>query len=300
MGEIVVGSISSMTGYAQGATKLTPEIVIELKSVNSRFLDINCKMPTGFEKYEAGIQKTIRSKLARGRVEVLFKREIDRPTSSGVNFNAALFTSSLESIVSQLNLKDLEPKEQVKLVAAVLLERKELLSFEQTDLISLISEEAVQDALKNGLDALSAMRRIEGTNLKVVLQDNLNQIQKLTLQVVPILEETKVKFASRLKNKLSELSLTIPEERLALEVALLVDRSDVSEELDRLNSHIQQFAQLLSAGGEVGKKLDFLTQEMNREINTIGSKSQSAEVTNLVIEAKSVLEKIREQVQNLE
>jgi len=295
-----MSNISSMTGYAQGVSKLSPEIVIELKSVNSRFLDINCKLPAGLEKLETVIQKRIRSTLSRGRGEVMLKREAERVATSGVNFNAALFNSSLESIVAQATLKDVEPKELVKLVASVLLERKEFLSFEQGDLVSSINEEGVLEALEVALKSLSLMRKTEGANLKVVLEENLNQIQQFTLKVAPVLEEAKLKFTARLKNKIAELELSIPEERLAIEVALLVDRSDVAEELDRLNSHIQQFAQLLSTGGEVGKKLDFLTQEMNREINTTGSKSQSGEITGLVIQAKSVLEKIREQVQNIE
>jgi len=295
-----MSSISSMTGYAHGASKLLPDVVVELKSVNSRFLDINCKLPTGSEKYEAAIQKNVRSKLSRGRIEVLLKRETEKSAASGINFNAELFNSSLESIVSKLNLKGLETKEQVKLVASILLERKEFLSFEQSDLVSTVNEEGILEALSTALSSLISMRKTEGANLKIVLQENLEQLKQFTKKIIPILEETKLKYASRLKGKLLELELTIPADRLALEVALLVDRSDVTEELDRLTSHIQQFDQLLSAGGEVGKKLDFLTQEMNREINTTGSKSQSGEITNLVINAKSALEKIREQVQNIE
>jgi uncharacterized protein (TIGR00255 family) len=295
-----MGSLYSMTGFAQAASKNSPDVVIELKSVNSRFLDINCKLPNGAEKYEPAIQKLIRSKLSRGRVEVLLKREVERSSSSAVNFNAVLFNSAVESVVSQLSLKNLELKDQVKLVASLLLERKEFLSFEQTDLSASITEEAVLEALNTALLSLCSMRSVEGENLKKVLEDNLSQIKQFPSKVKPLLSAAKSKYTARLKNKIAELELTIPEDRLALEVALVVDRSDVAEELDRLTSHVQQFGQLLAAGGEVGKKLDFLTQEMNREINTTGSKSQSAEISNLVIDAKSVLEKIREQVQNIE
>ena len=295
-----MSTIASMTGYAQGVSKLSPDVVIEIKSVNSRFLDINCKLPPGTEKFEAIIQKTLRSKLSRGRVEVLLKRELEKSAPGGMNFNAQLFNDSLATIISKIKLTDLDAKEQVKIVASILLDRKEFLSFDQSEIAASITEEAVLEALGNAVNSLILMRKAEGANLKVVLQDNLNQIQQFTKKVIPILDESKLKLAARLKTKIAELELTIPEERLALEVALLVDRADVSEELDRLNSHIQQFSQFLSAGGELGKKLDFLTQEMNREINTTGSKSQSGEITNLVIEAKSVLEKIREQVQNIE
>ncbi len=295
-----MGTISSMTGFAQGVSKLSPDIVVEIKTVNSRFLDINCKLSNGAEKFEAAIQKLIRSKISRGRVEVLLKRETEKNSVTGVNFNANLFNTSVELLVSQMKLKTLSPGEQEKLVAKTLLERKEFLSFEQADLTTAFTEEGVLEAVDAALTALSSMRKAEGANLKAVLEENLSQIKKFTQKVVPILEETKSKYTTRLKNKIAELQLSIPEDRLALEVALLVDRSDVAEELDRLNSHTQQFAKVLSAGGEVGKKLDFLTQEMNREINTTGSKSQSGDITNLVIEAKSVLEKIREQVQNLE
>ena len=115
-----------------------------------------------------------------------------------------------------------------------------------------------------------------------------------------MVKEARLKFSARVQARLAELALTIPEDRLALEVAILAERMDVSEELERLVSHISQFRTLLSDGGEVGKKLDFLVQEMNREVNTTGSKSQSSEVTKIVIEAKSLLERIREQIQNIE
>jgi uncharacterized protein (TIGR00255 family) len=295
-----MGSLRSMTGFAQGVSETNPEIVIELKSVNSRFLDIHAKLPVGTEKFEAAITKKLRTKLARGRVDVFLKRSGERVLSQTIKFDADGFNQSLELISSQLSHKNLSADVKVRLISSVLLEKREFLSFEQAESELELSEASVIEALEVALNQLCQMREVEGENLKSVVLGYIKEVKTLSSKIKPLASEAISKYSAKIQSKIAELQLTIPPDRLALEVALLAEKSDVSEEIDRLNSHMIQFEQALSDGGEVGRKLDFLTQEMNREINTTGSKSQSSEVTTLVIEAKSILEKIREQIQNIE
>ncbi len=295
-----MSNLRSMTAFGSGASVIAPGLKIDVRSVNHRFLDVNVKLPAGAERYEAALVKKIRETLRRGRIDVFVRREVEGAQKRFINFNEELLSDAFRAL-SQ-GVSSIEPglADERNAILSALLRRPEVLSFEGEEIQATLSEEGLLEALDCALTALAEMRDVEGANLQKTLLGHITELETLCSLVEPLVKEARLKFSARVQARLAELALTIPEDRLALEVAILAERMDVSEELERLVSHISQFRTLLSDGGEVGKKLDFLVQEMNREVNTTGSKSQSSEVTKIVIEAKSLLERIREQIQNIE
>jgi uncharacterized protein (TIGR00255 family) len=300
--------IYSMTGFAQARVERDGRSVrINLRSVNHRFLDLHLRMPDGFEVFESRIRTAIRNRLRRGHVDVNIYYE---PGGIGpIEVNQALVDSYMKA-VERLR-KEFKVKTEPDLVGLFRLPgvvaapgaAGELQSEEVQERLGEQLEVCLEQALKK----LEVMRRSEGQALTVEMQGILEKIAERTAEIETLSERVRPAIARRLAERLDDLlkGVQIDPIRLAQEAALLAERSDVSEELARLRSHVEQFRKLLAGAGEAGKKLDFLLQEMQREANTLLSKTPGVEseglaITGLALEVKSDIEKLREQAQNVE
>ena len=292
--------LNSMTGYGRSENQngiFTCKA--EIRSVNNRFIEINTRLPKYLAALELPIKKLIKSKCARGSFDLFLNLEKndDSGADLAVKPNLGLATQYFEAfkqIRDKLGLADNMPIE-------ALLSLKDIIKTEPMTLDT--SQEAmVLETVEEALSALIDMRQEEGANLQKDLADRLQGIQQLAQSIQErqpvVLEE----YRNRLKDKLKTLTegMELDETRLAQETALLADKSDISEEIIRLGSHLEQFNDLFETQGPIGRKMEFITQEINRETNTIGSKSVDYPVSQNVIEIKSLLEKIREQLQNIE
>jgi uncharacterized protein (TIGR00255 family) len=300
--------IYSMTGFAQARVERDGSSVrINLRSVNHRFLDLHLRMPEGFEVFESRIRQAIRNRLRRGHVDVNVYYE---PGGTGrIEVNRELVDSYMNA-VERLR-KEYSVKTEPDLVALFRLPGVVAAPGAASDLQSEEKQERlgeqVEACLEQALNKLEAMRRAEGQALTVEMQEILGKIVARTAEIETLTERVRPAIARRLAERLEELlkGVQLDPIRLAQEAALLAERSDVSEELARLRSHVEQFRKLLAGAGEAGKKLDFLLQEMQREANTLLSKTPGVEseglaITGLALEVKSDIEKLREQAQNVE
>ena len=290
----------SMTGF--GKSKLEFEersYNIEIKSVNSRYCDISIKMPRSLSSYENKIKKAITSNVSRGKIDVFI--DYSNYTSEGKNVIinkelAKIYIDQLKELAEEEGINDSIDITEIAKMPDVL----QLKSVEQDDDI-LFNE--LSECLNKAIENFVTMRKIEGEKIKEDLLKRINNINDKVLEIsrntTGLIEEYVVKLRERIKEILQ--TDIIDETRLAQETVIYADKSSIEEELTRLNSHIIQFKNLLNTEqGAIGKKLDFIIQEMNRETNTIASKSVKLEITNLVIEIKTELEDIREQIQNIE
>ena len=302
-----LAGIHSMTGFAQARIERDGwSLRISLRSVNHRFLDLHLRMPDGFEVFEPRIRLAVRNRLRRGHVDVNVYYEPAGPASVEVNREVAeAYMKAVEELRGQFGVKtepDLIALFRLPGVVAA------------PGVTELQNEEAqerlgglLEACLEQALGRLESMRRSEGQTLAGEMQGLLTRIAEKTDEIESLAERVRPAFARRLEVKLSELLSGAPIDpaRLAQEAALLAERSDVTEELARLRSHVEQFRKLLAGAGEVGKKLDFLLQEMQREANTLLSKTPGIEseglaITTFALEVKSDIEKLREQAQNVE
>lgn len=291
-----------MTGYGQAVqTNDAYELTIELKSVNNRFLDLQIRMPKELNPFESLIRKIAKEKIQRGRVDVFINLT---PLKSG-NKQISVDWPLLQQLITELQNGGKEhfgivdfPVEQV-LVKAM----------EQSDFVTLIDqpteedtlEELVQVVANEAFTQLAASRESEGAGIQKVLVDYGSKVQALVVELNGFVDEYEADFQQRYQAKLEEyLGNTVDQDRLLTELAILLERGDIHEELDRLSIHIEKLAKLLQATEPVGRELDFLLQEMNREVNTIGSKSSPIQIKDIVVQLKTILEKIREQIQNVE
>ena len=289
----------SMTGFGRAEIKgLGYHISIEMKSVNHRFLEIMVKTPRSFNILEDRIRKVIQNTIQRGRVEVYINIKETEEKKRLVKVDKELALSYDNSLKELAQALDSVYKTDIYRLASlpdVLMVEEEEIDIE--DLWSVL-EKSLHLALNN----LIQMRKDEGFRLTRDLEKRLEVLQTQTkavaeraLQVVP---EYRDRLTEKLKALLSDTS--IDENRLSMEVVLFADRACIDEELVRLESHLAQFEQALLSSDSIGRKLDFLVQELNREINTIGSKANDLVISRIVVEGKSELEKIREQIQNIE
>jgi uncharacterized protein (TIGR00255 family) len=300
--------IVSMTGFAQARVEREGSSVrINLRSVNHRFLDLHLRMPDGFEVFESRIRTAIRNRLRRGHVDVNIYYE--QGGSGTIEVNHDLVKSYMNA-VERLRL-EFSVKSEPDLVALFRLPGVVAAPGAANDLQSEETQEKlgaqVETCLEQALNKLEAMRRSEGQALTMEMHGILEQVATRTAEIEALAERVRPAIARRLAERLEDLlkGIQIDPVRLAQEAALLAERSDVSEELARLRSHVEQFRKLLAGSGEAGKKLDFLLQEMQREANTLLSKTPGVEseglaITGLALEVKSDIEKLREQAQNVE
>ena len=291
--------ISSMTGYGKQSLNVEKrEYQVEIKSVNHRYLDINIKLPKSISYLEDTIKKEISAKIKRGKIDVFITFENNSQEGKNITINkelAKLYIEQLKELAQEEKiLNNIEVMDIAKLPDILIVKNDEEDEKIQNELI-----EVVQGAISKIIE----MKNIEGNKIE---QDLLQRIDKIENKIVEIsakstglIEEYVVKLEKRIKEILKTEELD--KSRLAQEVVIYADKCSIEEEVTRLKSHIYQFRNLISNNNEtIGKKLDFLIQEMNRETNTIGSKANNLEITNGVIDIKTELEDIREQIQNIE
>ena len=295
----------SMTGYAQARhEKHGWAVRVTVKSVNHRFLDLKLRLPEGFDLYDLRLRQIVRERIHRGHLEIYVNAEPG--TAAPVQVNKELALAYLRAAKSLMQ----GAKANVDVVSVLRLPGV-IAGLNGTVPEAAEDQErlgqALETCLREALGKLDEMRRAEGKHLVAELRDRLARIAGQVEQVRGLAASLRPAFARRLETRLKELlgGTAIDQARLAQEAALLAERSDISEELDRLRSHLQQFTKLLDGAGELGKKLDFLLQEMHREANTMLSKTPGVEsealaITGLALEIKAEIEKLREQVQNIE
>jgi uncharacterized protein (TIGR00255 family) len=296
-------SVRSMTGYAQVRRQgAWGEITATVKSVNHRALDLHTYLPLEFESLDPALRQVVRKSISRGHVEL---RLSYRPAENvaGPALNRALFDAYLRALKQASDicgvLADPDPNRALRIPGM-------LAQSEAAALPPEVEAEAVK-AAEEALEALNRFRTREGAETAAAMLGHNELVRQNAEAIRALRGEVNEVIRTRLDERISKLFNGMPLEpqRLAQEVAYLVDRSDISEEVDRLNAHVRELDQLLSQGGELGKKLDFLLQEMNREINTTLSKTSGAgepgmQITTLGLEIKTSIERIREQALNLE
>lgn len=289
----------SMTGFGRAKLEKNNRIYsIEIKSVNHKYSDISIKLPRSLNYMEDTIKKQISSKIARGKIDVFITFENYNERGKEVIINEDLAKKYMEKfklLAEQNNLNmDIPVTEITKLPDVLTLKETE----DDEDIIKNELLECLEQAINNFVE----MRTIEGNKIKEDLKERIEKVeydvQKISTYSTRLVQEYVVKLEERIKEILK--TDVIDQSRLAMEVVLFADKCSVEEELTRLKSHIEQFRTLINNEGTIGKKIDFLLQEMNRETNTMGSKSGSLEITNLVVNIKTELEDIREQIQNIE
>ena len=291
--------IRSMTGYGRAVMTLNGrEITVELRSVNNRFLDCNVKLPRAFSYAEDAVKQKIKEQVSRGKVDVF----ISVNTTAGENVKISLNRPVLEGYLEALRTiaadygvrEDISATSLTRFPEVFLMEKPEEDEAQNTADIVAVAQQAVS--------AYNAMRETEGAALAADLRAHAAVILSYVENVEARSPVTVAEYRARLESKLREVleSTTIDESRILTEAAIFADKVAVDEETVRLRSHLNQLEGLLQSGGAIGRKLYFLLQEMNREANTIGSKGNDLEQTRNVVEIKAELEKIREQIQNIE
>lgn len=291
--------IKSMTGYGKGeAAAGQGRFTVELRSVNHRYGEISVRMPRGFLALENDVKKALAASLKRGKIDAYVQWEEAGGSEALPQLDLALargYADLMRRLSAELDTDERLPLQLILSQKGVL--RDAAVAPEEGECLPLLME-AVQAAV----GAMEAMRCREGGALAADLADRREQVAQWVAQIRERAPQVVGEYRQKLKARLDQLleGVELDPVRLAQEVALMADRCDVTEELVRLASHFHQFDGALASGEPVGRKLDFLMQEMNREVNTIGSKSSDAEITSLVIRIKAEMEKMREQVQNVE
>lgn len=290
--------LQSMTGFGRGeASNGDVSVVVELKSVNNRFRDVQVRCPREYLELETKIASVLKDAVQRGRIDVVVRR-VSRSSATRVVADVGLvlqYTEVIRALAAQAGWK----ADAVEF--GWILQQPGVLALAEADVDTSGEWDIVARALRAATDALVGMRRQEGEALRSELVSMLNEALGLIADIEQRVDGVNERLRARLEARLQRMNLEAVEpSRLAQEVGLLVDKSDVSEELFRLRSHCDRFRAALDEAEPVGRRLEFLLQEMNREVNTIGSKAVEHPVTDRVVELKSALERIREQSANVE
>lgn len=287
----------SMTGYGRAMREIEGrQLTIELKSVNHRFLDVSFRMPRGLMFLEDDARKRIAAKLARGHVDVFMTYRNLRSDTKTVRVDEALLSAYMQAFdqIAAAGLRDDRAMMGVSRFPDVLIVEE---APEDQDALRTLMVETLDEAL----DELKAMRAREGEEMKKDLSFRVNEIGRITDAIEARYPDTVKEYTERLRASVRELiGSEIEESRLVMEVAIMADRSAIAEEIVRLNSHLGQLRELFEHAEPIGRKIDFIVQELNREVNTISSKSQDIPITQLAVDAKAEIEKLREQLQNVE
>ncbi|MBR6483689.1 MAG: YicC family protein [Clostridiales bacterium] len=291
----------SMTGFGRGEKIIdSRRYTVELKSVNSRFCDINIRMPRIFNFADSKIRKVISDSLVRGKVDVFINFEDSQNSSVEVVVNEGLASSYSEAVKKIAEVSGREDE----MTASRLANFPDVLTVRQKDLDEDTLFEELSSCLEAALAGMAEMRRTEGDNLCSDIIDKVNELAVLRDEIADRAPLVVTEYRTRLSARIDEIlddekRALYDENRLASEVAVFADKCAIDEELKRLLSHFQQAKRILAFDGAVGKKMDFLIQEINREVNTIGSKANDLEITNRVLLMKNLIEEMREQIQNL-
>ena len=291
--------IKSMTGYGRAQqTELGMDVTIEIKSVNHRYYEFSSRITRGYGFLEDNIKSYLQGRVCRGKIDVFVEIQTVDSSSAEVMVNESLasgYVQALRRIAEQYGLKD-------DLSASVIARYPDVLSIHRAPENEDAVWEAVRPVLREAADHFIAMREAEGARLRAdvesrmkVLLGNVEAIEKRSPQTVA---EYKERLITHIHELIGEAPLD--EQRILTEAAIFADRIAVAEETVRLRSHFAEMTQMLESGTGVGRKLDFVVQELNREANTIGSKAQDASIAHMVIDMKAEIEKIREQIQNIE
>lgn len=291
--------ITSMTGFGRGEySDENKKLVIEMKSVNHRYLDVNIKLPKKLGFYEAYIRNLLKKYISRGKVDIFVTYEDMSEDSNKIIYNSAIaseYFKYAELISSELSVNN-------DMTASKIMRFPDVITVEEQDADEKEMEQLINQVFDEAAKSFVVTRQTEGENLK---NDILEKLEKMD-EYVSFIEERSPQIISEYKDKLREKVKDLLDEsntdetRIMMEVTVFADKVCVDEEIVRLKSHIDGMRNALTSGGEVGRKLDFLAQEMNRDANTTLSKSSDLEITNIGIELKTMIEKIREQVQNIE
>jgi len=293
--------IKSMTGYGRGEyDDGNVSLTAEIKTLNHKYNDIIIRLPKKLSLFEEKVRNLVKEKITRGRVEIYV--HIDEAKSGSVQINPNF--ELIDKLMQALN--DINERYELNKNVGMehLLKFEDILSIEPVeedlDELWVKFESCVSDALND----LMEMRQDEGKRISVDIMERVDTVsscvEAISKRIPDVVKEYKEKLNQRINELLSDTGTHIEESRLALEVAVYADRSDITEEIVRIKSHLKELEKIPFEIVTVGRKLDFLMQEMNREVNTVGSKSQDNEITSIVIDLKSELSKIREQVQNIE
>jgi len=295
--------IKSMTGFGQGRKELgSVALSVEVKTVNHRFLDIYFKLPSQYLAFEQNLTKLVKEKLTRGRVEIYVSRDEFVASNSEVRFNVKAFESYVNATKKALKAVGVNANDAA--YAQILtagLQRREVLDLvpRKTDVTA--EYKLLSQAVAAAINDLMKMRVAEGKALLKEIQRLLQEVSNCLKKIKPLTDVDVKDVQQRVSARIAKLfpDISLDPGRVAAEAAILAEKSDVTEEIARLDSHVKQFKDLLSAENN-GRKLEFLLQEMGREINTLGTKAQNSKISVLVIEVKGALEKLREQIANIE
>ena len=293
--------MKSMTGFGSGtATKDGITCTVEIKTVNARFLDLFIRSPKQINPFESIIRGLVQDRITRGKVEVSVSIQDagERPKTFTIN---SVLRKQIQELLVQEEFYDAPKKVPLQAVNSI---SNEWIQQQDTPIAEDVLSEIVQESTNQALDALITMRTVEGKHIE---QDLLSRITTLE-NIIKSIDENKAgavdAYREHIKGKIQEylvsLEASISEDRFLQEIALLADKTDITEEIVRFTSHVVQLKNTLVDENSIGRKVDFILQEMNREVNTIGSKAMDSSITEFVVQLKCELEKIREQVQNVE
>lgn len=291
--------IRSMTGYGRAVETLNGrEFTVEIRSVNNRYLDCTIKLPRTISFAEDSVKQAVKAVVSRGKVDVFISVKSDTGDETRVRLNTAVardYLAAMEQMVSELGVQN-------DISVATLSRMPDIFTVEKPEVDEKALQADLLTVVAKALDSYNAMRATEGAALDADLRSRGQTILDLVSQAEEGSGQTVTEYRTRLENKLKEVlqNIAIDESRILTEAAIFADKIAVDEETVRLRSHLGQMNAMLSGGGAIGRKLDFLLQEMNREANTIGSKCSDVRLARIVVDIKAELEKIREQTQNIE
>lgn len=288
----------SMTGFGTGRANADgEELSVEIRAVNHKYCEVKARLPRELSSLELALTRAIKQRLTRGAIDVLVKRHT--AASAGVpRVDTALareYFRALQELAAELRVPQ-------QMAVMDLASQPGVVRLEEREVSLDLATKAMLAAAGQALDSVTQMRRAEGEAIRADLSARLEAVESVAREIAALAPTAVEEYRRRISERVAELAKGVPIEpqRLAQEVAFFGERTDIAEEMTRLASHIEQFRALLASEEPAGRKLEFLVQEMHREINTAGSKSQSSEITSRVVSAKAELERIREQVQNVE
>ena len=293
--------MNSMTGFGR-ATQIVDglQCIIEIKSVNSRFLDLNIRSPKQVNSVEHSIRKCIQKNIHRGKVDVFVTLQDVADREKQFIINSSLKYQIQDLLVSEGFYR--EPQEVP--LSAVMAISNDWVQIQDSEVTEDVLQSLVTDTTTNALNALVSMRQSEGIHIQQDLLHRLSQMTNIIEDINSHKADAVIAYKENLRTKMMDyvegLDITANEDRLLQEVAIMADKTDITEEIVRFRSHVVQLTNTLKMDEPIGRKLDFIIQEMNREVNTIGSKAMDITLTDYVVQLKCELEKVREQVQNIE
>ena len=291
--------IKSMTGFGRGEyADVKFKFAVEIKTVNHRYTDCSIRMSRRLNFIEDKAREYILKNVSRGKIDVSIQFEDFSEGAREVELDEALASAYVDSLKKMKEKYNLIDDISVSTIASY----PEVLKVQKGELEEDEVWKALSQCINIAITSLVKMREIEGAELKKVLIERIDNIAQMHAIIIEKAPEVVLSYKAKLEDRIKELldRQIVDESRLATEVVFFADRCNIDEEIDRLNSHIEQFRNILNSNQPIGRKLDFMVQEMNREVNTIGSKTSDIKTLNQVVDLKSEMEKIREQIQNIE